>query len=138
IKKYLKRKNTENKEEKSLRLLYKNDENKFYLRAVTSVGNYRDFGLNFSVFVALIALSKYVKETKNEIYIDNYIVDDSNIYVSFSLSDEKIINKNLSLSFNLILENDEIKRNAVSFNGVFKLKYNEGSKQSEIYIKPKG
>lgn len=138
IKKYLKQKNVDNIDSKSLRLLYKKNEDKFYLRTVTSVDNYQDFGLNFSVFVALVALSKYVKESKNEIYIDKYVVDDSNLYISFSLSNEKKINKNLTLTFNLLLENDEIKRNAVSFNGVFKLKYNEGNKKSEIYIKPKG
>ena len=138
IKKYLKNKNVNNDDEKSLRLLYKNQEKKFYIRATTSVDNYQDFGLNFSVFVALIALSKYVKESKNEIFIDNYIADDSNLYASFSLSNEKKIDKNLTLTFNLILENHEIKRNAVAFNGVFKLKYNDGSKKSEIYLKPKG
>lgn len=138
IKKYLELRNAENNESKNLRLIYKNDEDKFYLRAVTSIDNYQDFGLNFSVFVSIIALSKYVSDTKNNIYIDNYVVDDSNLYVSFSLSEEKPINKNLSINFNLILENDEIKRNAVSFNGVFKLSYKDGKKNSEIYIKPKG
>ncbi|MPL55001.1 hypothetical protein SDC9_00468 [bioreactor metagenome] len=138
IKKYLNQKNADNPDSKSLRLLYKKSEDKFYLRTVTSVDNYQDFGLNFSVFVALIALSRYVTESQSKIYIDNYVADDSNLYVSFSLSDGKPINKNLSINFNLILENDEIKRNAVSFNGVFKLTYNDGKKNSEIYIKPKG
>lgn len=108
------------------------------MRTVTSVESYQDFGLNFSVFVALIALSRYVTESQSKIYIDNYVADDSNLYVSFSLSGGKPINNNLSINFNLILENDEIKRNAVSFNGVFKLTYNDGKKNSEIYIKPKG
>ncbi len=138
IRKYLKQKNADNPDSKSLRLLYKKSEDKFYLRTVTSIDNYQDFGLNFSVFVALIALSRYVTESQSKIYIDNYVADDSNLYVSFSLSGGKPINKNLSINFNLILENDEIKRNAVSFNGVFKLTYNDGKKNSEIYIKPKG
>lgn len=138
IKNYLEKRNEENTESKNLRLIYKKDENKFYLRALTSVDNYQNFGLNFSVFVSILALSKYVSDTKTNIYIDNYIVDDSNLYVSFSLSDEKTINNNLSINFNLILENDEIKRSAVSFNGVFRLSYKDGKKNSEIYIKPKG
>lgn len=138
IKKYLKHKNEANPDSKSLRLLYQKSEDKFYLRTVTSVDNYQDFGLNFSVFVALIALSRYVTDSKSKIYIDNYVVDDSNLYVSFSLSGGKQINKDLSINFNLILENDEIKRNAVSFNGIFKLTYNDGKRNSEIYVKPKG
>lgn len=40
--------------------------------------------------------------------------------------------------FELILENDEIKRNAVSFNGMFKLIYSDGRKNSQLFIKPKG
>lgn len=138
IKNYLKKKNMDNGDPKSLRLLYKKEENKFYLRAVTSVDVYQDFGLNFSVFVALIALSRYSLETKNEVFIDKFIVDDSTIYVSFTLSGEQPVDKNLSLSFNLILENDEIKNNAVTFNGIFKLKYRDGGKETEIFIKPKG
>lgn len=138
IKNYLKKKNMDNGDLKSLRLLYKKEENKFYLRAVTSVDGYKDFGLNFSVFVALIALSRYSLETKNEVFIDKFIVDDSTLYVSFTLSGEQAVDKNLSLSFNLILENDEIKNNAVTFNGIFKLKYRDGGKESEIFIKPKG
>jgi hypothetical protein len=38
----------------------------------------------------------------------------------------------------LILENDEIKRSAVSFNGIFKLKWEEDDKKSEIFLKPTG
>lgn len=138
IKKYLKQKNIDNTESKGLRLVYKKSDDKFYLRTITSVDNYQDFGLNFSVFVALVALNRYVIETQSKIYIDNYVADDSNLYVSFSLSDGKKIDKNLSINFNLILENDEIKRNAVSFNGAFKLTYIDGKRNSEIYIKPKG
>ncbi len=138
IKEYLKKQNTDNSDSKNLRILYKKDERKFFLRAVTSTDGYQDFGLNFSVFIALIVLSRYSLESKNEVFIDKFIVDDSTIYVSFSLSEERAVNKNLSLSFNLILENDEIKRSAVAFNGVFKLKYQDKGKTSEIFLKPKG
>ena len=138
IKEYLKKQNTDNNDSKNLRILYKKDENKFFLRAITSTDGYQDFGLNFSVFIALIVLSRYSLESKNEVFIDKYIVDDSTIYVSFSLSGELAVNKNLSLSLNLILENDEIKRNAVAFNGVFKLRYQDRGKTSEIFLKPKG
>jgi hypothetical protein len=138
IQRYLKDKNIENKDTKSLRLIYKNEDEKFYIRALTSVENYQNFGLNFSAFVALMALSRYVESSKNEIYIDHYVVDDSTLYASFSLSNETPIKKNLTLSFNLILENDEIKRKAVTFNGVFKLKYEKDGEESEVYLRPHG
>lgn len=138
IRDYLKVKNADNIDEKSLRLVYKHDDEKFYIRAITSSQDYRDFGLNFSVFVALVSLGRYVEESKNEIFIDNYVVDDSELYVSFSMKNQVQVNKNVSLSFNLILENDEVKRSSVSFNGVFKLKFEDNEKFSEIYIRPKG
>jgi hypothetical protein len=138
IKEYLIDKNSENKEEKSLRLIHKFEDDKYYIRAVTSTNGYQDFGINFSVFVALIALDDYVKKSNNEIYINKFKVDDSHIYISFALKDEVRVNDKITLSFNLILENDEIKRGAVSFNGIFKLKWEEDNKKSEIFLKPTG
>lgn len=138
VKAYLNDKNSDNHEQKSLRVIYKKDDAKFYLRAVTSSEDYKDFGINFSVFVALKSLGKYVSETKSPIYINRYTVDESNLYVSFVLDNEVEVSKNMTLAFSLILENDEIKRGAVSFNGFFKLKLNDGGQSSEIFLKPKG
>lgn len=138
IKEYLKEKNSDNNDEKSLRLIHKYEDKKYYIRALTSTEGYKDFGINFSVFVALITLSNYVENSKNEIYINKFQVDDSNIYISFALKNEVTVNNKITLSFNLILENDEIKRSAVSFNGIFKLKWEENDKKSEIFLKPTG
>lgn len=71
VKDYLKIKNSTNDEERKLRLIFKNDDRKFYIRALTSSEGYKDYGINFSVFVALIALGKYVESSKNEIFINN-------------------------------------------------------------------
>lgn len=138
IKEYLNNKNSSNTEQKSLRLVHKLEDNKYYIRALTSTSGYKDFGINFSVFVALIALGDYVEKSDHEIYINKFKVDDSHIYVSFALKNEVKVNDKITLSFNLILENDEIKRSAVSFNGIFKLKWEENDKKSEIYLKPTG
>ena len=138
IKDYLQKKNISNEAIKKLRLVYKKEDEKFYLRAITSIDDYKDFGINFSVFVALMALNQYVIKTKNEIFISNYVVDDSNVYISFSFTNPVGVSSDLSLSFNLILENDEVKRNAVSFNALFKLSLTEKGKRNEIYLKPNG
>lgn len=138
IKDYLKVKNSDNSELKNLRLVYKHEDEQFYIRAITSSQDYKDFGINFSVFVACVALGRYVEESKNEIFIDSYVVDDSEVYVSFSTKNQVRVNDNITLSFNLILENDEVKRSSVSFNGVFKLTFKDNDKFSEIYIRPKG
>jgi hypothetical protein len=138
IKNYLKEKNTQNEDPINLRLIYSLEDSKFYIRAITSSEGYKDFGINFSVFVAIVALGRYVRKAKNEIFIDNYSVNESELYVSFQLKREIIVNKELKLAVSLILENDEIKRNAVSFNGVCKLKYSKNLNISEIFIKPRG
>ncbi len=138
IKEYLKIKNLQNTKSIKLRLVHKFDNEKFYIRALTSTNVYKDFGINFSVFVALISLDKYSEKSGNEIYINKFKVSESQLFVSFAFKKEIIINDKLKLSFNLILENDEIKRNPVAFNGVFKLKWEYENKKSEIYLKPVG
>jgi hypothetical protein len=135
---HLKKKNAQNSDLKKLRLIYVEADKKFYIRAITSDNDYKNFGINFSVFVALMSMNEYVEKTQNEIFINRYLVDDSTLYISFSLKKKTQISNNLSLSFNLILENDEIKRGAVSFNGIFKLEYKDKNSHSEIYLKPNG
>lgn len=138
IKDYLNTKNLSNQDVRKLRILYKYETKKFHIRAFTSSEDYKDYGINFSVFVALISLGRYVEKSQREIYINSYVVDDSTIYVSFILGGETKINENLSLNTSIILENDEIKRNAVSFNGLIKLNYKQGDEESSIYIRPPG
>ncbi|WP_336685909.1 hypothetical protein [Chryseobacterium bernardetii] len=138
IKNYLKVKNESNEDECSLRILYHNEQEKYYLRAITSKDGYKDYGINFSVLIALIALNKYVEDNSEEIFINTFVVDDSTTYISFQLNNSITLNSNLSLRFSLILENDEIKRNAVSFNGMFTLTFKDNNRESEIFLKPKG
>lgn len=138
IRDYLKVKNETNEEECSLRLIYINDDEKYYFRALTSADGYKDYGINFSVIIALLALDSYSEDNAEEIYINSFVVDESTIYVSFQLTNGIVLTPNLSLKFTLILENDEIKRNAVSFNGVFTLIFNDNGHESEIFLKPKG
>lgn len=135
---YLKDKNITNTNPLKLRLVYRNEDGKFFIRAYTSANGYKDFGINFSIFVALMAINKYTTRTKEEFFVDNYIINDSKLYISFRKKNEVELNKNLSLRFGLTLENDEIKRNAVSFNGVFTLVYKKGDRQSEVAVRPKG
>jgi hypothetical protein len=137
VKDYLELENFDNKELKKLRIIYVNEDSQFFLRAFTSSQEYKDFGINFSVLVALLSIGKYIEATKKGIYINHFSVDDSNLYVSFAFTDVVEVSSNLTLSFNLILENDEVKRGAVSFNGIFKLKITEKNKSSEITLMPK-
>lgn len=138
INSYLKEKNINNTNPLKLRLIYRNEDGKFFVRAYTSANGYKDFGINFSIFVALMAINKYTAKTKEEFFVENYVINDSKLHISFRKKSETELNKNLSLRFGLTLENDEIKRNAVSFNGVFTLVYKKDGKQSEVVVRPKG
>ncbi|MGE9310906.1 hypothetical protein ACLOAU_04650 [Niabella sp. CJ426] len=138
INRYLIKVNQNNDEGVKLRILHKTDDKKFYIRATTSPSEYKNFGINFSVAVALASLDKYVESAKHDIYISNYCVDDSSIYVCFTFKNPVPVASNISLTFSLILENDELKRGAVSFNGLFKLTITEKGKTSQIYLKPEG
>lgn len=138
INSYLKKKNINNTNPLKLRLIYRNEDGKFFVRAYTSANGYKDFGINFSIFVALMAINKYTAKTKEEFFVENYVINDSKLHISFRKKNETELNKNLSLRFGLTLENDEIKRNAVSFNGVFTLVYKKDGKQSEVVVRPKG
>ena len=131
------RRNTTNEEFCSARLIKLKDEEQYLLRAVTSDTAYKNYGINFSVLVALLAMNQYVIESKDNVYIDEYHIDDSTVYLSFQLGRPRKISENLELSFNLILENDEIKNSAVRFNGVFKLTYKSGDKSSYLLLRPR-
>jgi len=138
IQEYLLDKNKTNVDLRNFRIVHHKSDDLFFIRALTSCGDYKDFGINFSVFVAIKSLANYVEKSQNEIFIDNFQVDDSNVYVSFAFSNKTKINDKIDLSFSLILENDEVKRSAVSFNGLFKLTFNDKANSGYLYIKPKG
>ncbi len=120
----------------SARIIKPIDSEKYLLRAVTSDKNYKNYGINFSVLVALLAVNQFVENTHEQVFIDDYTIDDSKVYLSFQLAKTRKLNNNVSLSFNLILENDEIKESSVSFNAAFKLIYKSDDKSSYLYVRP--
>lgn len=118
----------------SARLLYHKEEGKYYLRAVTSEQRYKNYGINFSVLVALLAIDSYAKSNDDIVFIDRYSVDDSTIDLSFQFSRQVNLGKGMSLSLNLLLNNDEIRQSAVSMNAMFKVQYDKEG--NSIYLKP--
>jgi hypothetical protein len=138
VKGYLKKKNNKNNEVRSVRVIHRKEDGIFFIRAFTSSSDYKNFGINFSALVALLSIGKYIESSKRNIYINRFSVDDSNLYVSFAFVEKFKVTPNLSLSFNLILENNEVKQGAVSFNGIFKLRIDEKGRSSEVYLKPGG
>lgn len=121
-----------------LRFVYLKETGEFLIRSKTSESAYKDFGVNFSVFTAIVSIGRYAKESGYTIYVDNFRVDESTIYVSFQLSKVLKIADDLQMKINLTLENNEIGEGAVKFNGVCKLIYTNNGEESSIFIKPKG
>lgn len=130
------RNHTKNDEFCSARLIRPIESDRYLLRAVTSDKVYRNYGINFSVLVALLSVNRYAISTKSDVFIDNYQIDDSRVYLSFRLGSPVRISDNLELSFSLILENDEIKDSSVSFSGVFQLMYTSGGRNTNITLRP--
>lgn len=128
---------TNNEEYRSVRLIKLVGSDRYLLRALTSDSAYRNYGINFSVLVALLALNRYEMSTKADVSVDNYQLDDSRLYLSFRLGDAVRVAGNMELSFSLILENDEIKDSSVSFSGVFQLTYTAGGRSTHIILRPK-
>ena len=130
------RNHTKNDEFCSARLIRPIESDRYLLRAVTSDKVYRNYGINFSVLVALLSVNRYAISTKSDVFIDNYQIDDSRVYLSFRLGAPVRISDNLELSFSLILENDEIKDSSVSFSGVFQLMYTSEGRNTNITLRP--
>ena len=118
----------------SARLLYHKEKDKYYLRAVTSEQGYKNYGINFSVLVALLAVDAYAKSNNDVVFIDNYSVNDSTVDLSFQFSKKVNLGMGMSLSLNLLLNNDEIRQSSVAMNAMFKVQYDKEG--NSIYLKP--
>lgn len=135
IQEYIRSHTTEDKT-CSARLIRPVDSETWLLRAVTSETAYRNYGINFSLLVALLTLDDFARSSRRNVWIESYAIDDSRVYASFSLGDSVCVSDSLELSFNLVLENDEIKDSSVTFTGVFKLTYKIEGRSTSLYLRP--
>lgn len=116
---------------KKFRLL-KNEDNKYYVRGITSTNVYRDYNLRFSLFIALIELHKLNKYKGLSFYVHSYSLTESDLQVIFKTTRTSQVSKDTKIGFALEMVNDEIKRDAVKFNGIFTVFMGE----QEVYVKP--
>lgn len=108
------------KSRKKYRLLKDKDE-KYYVRAITSVDRYRDYNIKFSLFVTAIAIHELAKETNEDFNITYCEYSES--FIKIYISKKNFINLEDIGYVNLVLEmtNNEIKRGALKFNAVFNI-----------------
>ena len=125
----------EQSNEKIYRLL--EDQNgDFFLRTVTST-RYSDYGNRFCVFATLMALSEIAikSETTLEVNFCEFNESFINLFITDSVvHDLKGIGQ---LSFSLKMSNDELRREAFNFTGVFRLSLQNKEKPIDIFIQPR-
>ena len=121
---------------KNFRLL-RDQEGEYYVRAITSTSQYYDYNIRFSLFVTIIALHNLIKSTGYAFEISRCEYSESFIQVYFQKDNATNIPNVGTLSFVLEMSNDEIKREAFKFSGLFTLKTSDSKNQVNIFLKPK-
>jgi len=98
--------------------IIRDEEDQYFVRAITSPTKYYNYNIRFSLFVTLLILHKSIKESGHTFKVFYCEYDESSIRVYF----EKNITKNIKglgkVKFQLEMVNDEIKREAMRFSGV--------------------
>lgn len=121
---------------KNYRLL-KDKDNNYYVRAITSTSAYHDYNIRFSLFVTIIALHELIKKTGESFEIMRCEYSESFIRLYIKKQTEVILPDIGKLSFILEMSNDEIKREAFKFSGLFNLSLKDNSVERSIFLKPK-
>jgi len=121
---------------KKYRLL-KDKENEYFVRAITSVNAYHDYNIRFSLFVTAIALSQLIKSSGENFQITRCEYSESFIKLFVKKQTSVKLKGIGELSFVLEMSNDEIKREAFKFSGLFNLSLDDNGTQRNLYLKPK-
>lgn len=96
-----------------------------FIRAVVSP-KYADYNIKFSVFITLISLHKLMKvDTKSIFSIRNFVISDSEIRVNIQKEGALNLVTGSKVTFGLQLVNDEVKRDAIKFRGIFTIEFDK-------------
>lgn len=121
---------------KSYRLLI-DSQGEYYVRAITSVDSYNDYNIRFSLFVTIISLYRLSKNTGEHYEISRCEYSESAIRLFVKKLNSTQLQNIGSLSFVLEMSNDEIKREAFKFEGLFNISLLSNDEEKNIYLKPK-
>lgn len=112
------------------------DGDHYFLRGIVS-NRYVDYNLAVSVFIALIALHKNIKQTGEQYIVSLCEYSESHIRVFFAKEGTRKIGSICRIKHLIELSNDEIKREALKFTGVASIEYQSGQETREIYLAPR-
>jgi len=120
------------------RILHEIKENKFYLRAIVSTGNYYNYDNNLAIVMGLLTLHNEMKKTGVIYKLKTCEYNESAIRMFFESSEIHKLD-NIGNIRNIVeISNDEIKREALRFSGVCTIEFEDRNKnKNEIFIRPK-
>lgn len=121
---------------KNFRLLI-DKEGEYFVRAITSTSHYFDYNIRFSLFVTIIALYDVMKRTNLKFEVRRCEYSESFIRLYFQKDNPTQIPDVGQLSFILEMSNDEIKREAFKFSGLFTLTTTNNNERANVFLKPK-
>lgn len=120
---------------KKFRILHDKTDDLFYLRAIISLNNYYNYDNNIAIVIALLSLHKEMKKSDVRYKLRICEYNESFIRMFFESSEATKL-QNIGYVKNLIeVSNDEIKREALKFNGVCYISFKDSNNEdSELFI----
>lgn len=120
---------------KNYRLL-KDREQNFFLRAITSTKVYKDYNIRLSLFVAVVTLHKLSKRNGVRFDVVHCEYSESFIKIHFETGRTANVNGLGKMSFLLEMSNDEVKREAFKFTGLFSVFFSVKGEVYEVGVQP--
>lgn len=117
---------------KQYRLIYGTgtQEGKVFLRAITS-DSYKNYDNNIVLYLALNAMHRYSKRTKNKVYIESAIISDSSLDMTMKI-DKKIEMGDYFVNIGVNVSNSEIKEGTVLFEFIYTIFDKDGNHSTAI------
>lgn len=120
---------------KSYRLL-RTQTGYYYLRGITSSNVYKDYNVPFALFVSILSLHLLSKKNRHKFNVSYCEYSESFIRIHFETEKQENVENIGLLKFVLEMTNDEIKRDAFKFSGVFHLKAISAGEEYVLQLKP--
>lgn len=121
---------------KKFRILHDLSDDTFYLRAITSSGNYFNYDNNITIVVALFALHNEMLENDISYSLSQCEYNESFIRIFFKSNAIKELKDIGHINYLVEISNDEIKREALKFSGICSIMFGKNN-EKEIFIQPK-
>ncbi|WP_448137556.1 hypothetical protein [Sphingobacterium siyangense] len=121
---------------KKFRILHDLSDDTFYLRAITSSGNYFNYDNNITIVVALFALHNEMLENNISYSLSKCEYNESFIRIFFRSNAIKKLKDIGHINYLVEISNDEIKREALKFSGICSIMFGKND-EKEIFIQPK-